>query len=447
MNKGLFSKISWNLSGVIVPFFSAFIAIPILLQNTGKDAFGLLTLAWAIVGYLGILDMGLGKSLTRGLSEYSDFRQHEESWLLIQKISRYITWFGIFWVVVLLLFAPQISRSFSENSNISSTTIFWSIAVVSLAIPFVMKSTSRIAILEAELKFKEINLVKISSGSAMFILPMLVSIFTANIIVIMSSLVFVRVISYHFYNQFCNILPPKASSEISIHKHLFFGGWLTVSNMISPLMQYFDRFFIASKLSLSQVTLYTIPFDMLVRMTSFPSAFMAVVFPLMVRTKSANQSHELLKLLWLSFAVTIFLWLPFLIVLYFIGQEFLILWLGKDYFDYEMLKVWNLLLIGIFVNGVAYVHMTHLHSLGHSKITAMAHMAELPVYLLLLFWLGVEYGISGVATAWVIRTTLDFLILTVMSSIYFQESIVINVLYLLLVGVFTGVILWGEGFV
>ena len=44
-------------------------AIPVLLSQLGSARFGILSLAWTVVGYFGLFDMGLGRSLTQMVSE------------------------------------------------------------------------------------------------------------------------------------------------------------------------------------------------------------------------------------------------------------------------------------------------------------------------------------------------------------------------------------------
>src|SRR5579864_1683912 len=55
----------WNLVGNGAPMILAVVCIPILLRGLGKDRFGILTLAWALIGYASLFDLGLGRALTQ----------------------------------------------------------------------------------------------------------------------------------------------------------------------------------------------------------------------------------------------------------------------------------------------------------------------------------------------------------------------------------------------
>ena len=59
----------YNLLGYSVPIISALIFIPILINGLGEEKFGLLNLAWMIIGYFSFFDFGIGKGLTKIVAE------------------------------------------------------------------------------------------------------------------------------------------------------------------------------------------------------------------------------------------------------------------------------------------------------------------------------------------------------------------------------------------
>ena len=59
----------WNMVGQGAPLLVALFAIPLLIKGMGTDRFGVLTLAWAVVGYFSLFDLGLGRALTKLVAE------------------------------------------------------------------------------------------------------------------------------------------------------------------------------------------------------------------------------------------------------------------------------------------------------------------------------------------------------------------------------------------
>jgi O-antigen/teichoic acid export membrane protein len=59
----------WNLLGQALPLLVALLAIPYLVAGLGTSRFGVLTLAWMVIGYFSLFDLGLGRALTKLVAE------------------------------------------------------------------------------------------------------------------------------------------------------------------------------------------------------------------------------------------------------------------------------------------------------------------------------------------------------------------------------------------
>jgi O-antigen/teichoic acid export membrane protein len=59
----------YNLVGYGAPLIVAAFSIPLIIKGIGTDRFGILTLAWVVIGYLSLLDLGTGRALTKVVSE------------------------------------------------------------------------------------------------------------------------------------------------------------------------------------------------------------------------------------------------------------------------------------------------------------------------------------------------------------------------------------------
>ena len=50
-----------------MPLLAVWFAIPLLIQGLGTDRFGVWTLAWMVMGYFSLFDLGLGRALTQAV--------------------------------------------------------------------------------------------------------------------------------------------------------------------------------------------------------------------------------------------------------------------------------------------------------------------------------------------------------------------------------------------
>jgi len=54
-------NVLWNLLGTGAPLLVAIVVIPVLIEGLGIERFGVLTIAWMVVGYFSLFDLGLGR--------------------------------------------------------------------------------------------------------------------------------------------------------------------------------------------------------------------------------------------------------------------------------------------------------------------------------------------------------------------------------------------------
>src|ERR1700733_11920076 len=60
-------------------FLVLIVAMPKLVTFMSQTSFGLFSLAWVVVGYLGFLDVGVNRAATKFVSEYLAEQDHEST--------------------------------------------------------------------------------------------------------------------------------------------------------------------------------------------------------------------------------------------------------------------------------------------------------------------------------------------------------------------------------
>src|SRR5215210_7620158 len=70
MNARLLARNSLlNLAAQVTPLVFAVVAIPPLVRGLGAERFGILTLAWAAIGYFSLFEFGLARALTQTVAQ------------------------------------------------------------------------------------------------------------------------------------------------------------------------------------------------------------------------------------------------------------------------------------------------------------------------------------------------------------------------------------------
>jgi len=170
-----------------------------------------------------------------------------------------------------------------------------------------------------------------------------------------------------------------------------------------------DRFFVGAFISVAAVAYYATPFEAATKLLIIPTAIAAVLFPAF-STASRIDRGRMVKLFRVGIWTLLLSMYPIAFLVITFAPELLRLWLGSDF---AMQSSWVLrwLALGVLMNSMASLPFALLQGMGRSDTTAKIHLAEAPLYLLLMVWLIREYGINGAAMAWCVRTTLDMSLL------------------------------------
>ena len=189
-----------------------------------------------------------------------------------------------------------------------------------------------------------------------------------------------------------------------------YGGWVTISQVISPLLTYLDRILVASFVSLAAVTVYTIPFELMARLRVVPNSVVATLFPAFSEREVSDDRKGLQRLYAVAVRYLFLLLVPCLAYLVVLGPEVLTVWIGSD-FSRQASRVLQILAAGALLNALAYIPYAALQGLGRPDLTGKVHLLELPIYGLICYLLIPRYGVPGAAFAGSLRCGVDALVL------------------------------------
>jgi O-antigen/teichoic acid export membrane protein len=194
-------------------------------------------------------------------------------------------------------------------------------------------------------------------------------------------------------------------------KELFaFGVWVTVTNVIGPLLASIDQLFVGSALGATAVAHYTVPMNLVSRSQVLSLSLSTVLFPRFSQL-SREQSMALAKKGVLSLGYGFGAICALAIIL---GGPFLRVWLGID-FAFHAAPVLKFLLIGAWFNGIAYIPYSFLQGQGRPDLVAKLHTLEFVPYIALLWLLLHRFGLPGAALACSSRVAVDSAVLFVIS--------------------------------
>ncbi|WP_338845895.1 flippase [Massilia sp. W12] len=417
----LLQNAGWNLFGQAAPLAAALFAIPVLLHSIGNQRFGLLSIGWMLIGYFSLFDFGLGRALTQLLAQdlaREDSTQEERNAWLWSALAL-LGGLGLLAGLALWLCTPWIVGSALKIEPELRAEAAAGLPWLAAALPAVVISSALRGVLEAHQAFRLLNLVRLPLGLLTFLAPLAALPFSKEMPALFALLSLARIACSGLMLWAC-MRVHAGFWQVRIERARFapllrFGGWMTVTNVVGPLMVNMDRFLIGSLLSLSAVAYYTTPFEMVTRLLIVAGALSTACFPLFAQHHSRGDWDALRltyrkSLLWLALSLG-----PLCAGVALLAPWLLEWWLGAEYAQHSS-TVLRWLALGVFINGLAHLPFALVQGLGQAKVTATFHLLELAAYLPLLYALLQIMGIAGVALAWVLRVSLDALLLFVYSA-------------------------------
>jgi len=414
----LVRNVIWNLLGTGSPLLVAFVSIPILIHRLGTDRFGVIALAWTLIGYAGLFDLGLGRALTKLVSEKLGSGRQEEIPELFWTSQTMMMALGLVGAAIFALGSHLLVYGILKIPIAIRSDALYSFYALAVSIPVVISTAGLRGFLEAQQAFGLINLVRTPMGIFTFAGPLLVLPFSNHIFPITVALVAGRIAGWMAHLLLCFRVSSALAGELAVRPQhigsLFsLGGWMTVSNVVGPLMLYIDRFVIGALVSTAAVTYYATPYEVVTKLLIVSGAVSAVMFPAF-SLSSAQDRHRLGTLYRSTTLYLLALLLPLTGVLIAIARPGLSLWLGPD-FSMHSYRIAQLLLVGTLALAVGALPFALLQGLGRPDIPAKLNLVELPFYAVALYWLIQTYGVTGAAVAWMLRASIDAGLLIVLA--------------------------------
>lgn len=414
-----------NLVGQVAPLFMAFVAVPVLINALGASAFGVVTLAWLLIGYFSLFDFGLGRALTQSASEALAREDNDGLHAVSQATLIAMFGFGCVGAALLAAVTPWLAYDWLNMDDALRPAAARAFYLLSLSLPFVLSTAGFRGLFEAHQHFGLATALRLPYALFNFVGPLVMLPFTRDIGDLVAVLVAGRIVTWaaHLFfglHSYPWLRRVNLSGFRRVGPLMRVGGWMTVSNIIGPLMSHLDRFLIAAVLSTAAVAYYVTPFELVTKLLFVPMAVSGVFFPAFAATYRTNASRTADHFDRASRFLLLAMF-PVILVIVALAREGLLLWVGPD-FSREGARVLQILAMGVLINSIAQVPFGFLQASARADLTAKLHVAELPVYALLIVVFARSFGLVGFAVAWSVRNAIDAILLSVLTARQLPES-------------------------
>lgn len=387
--------VTLNFLGWGVPALLALASVPALTRALGPDRFGILALAWAAVAAFGMFDIGLGRATTFLIATGAAARDRIVAgsgawvWLLFGPVALLLA-LAARWLVTVALDVPA---PLAEEA-------IGVVRMLALVLPVAIHGIVLRAALEGEARWGLVNALRAPLGVVTYGGPWLALAWTTDTRALVAVIVAGRVA--YWLAQWAAL--GLAWRQPAMRELVAAGGWMSVSGVVAPLLSMADRAVVSVAVPIATVGWYVSAGDAAGRLWIVGSVLQPVLFQRMATRYAADESlwPDFRRGIWWTLAL---LAVPVLVVLVW-GDPLLQWWLSTSYTAEAGIAL-RWFTVAVAVNCVAYVPYAALQAAGEARAAALLHLAQLPLYLPLLWLVGQRYGALGVALLWGIRIAVD----------------------------------------
>jgi O-antigen/teichoic acid export membrane protein len=425
MDKGLLRNVAINFCGLVLPTFVSLVTVPAYIRALGVERYGVVSLVWTLIGYFGVLDLGMSMAAQNHISKAlasGDARQGAQvfwsaCWLNLAT--------GVAGGVLIYAGAFVYTASFSSLPAGLRHEVYGALPWLACAIPLANVSWVFAGAINGAERFGVFNTNQtigtflfqlLPLGAAWLVAPTLPVVLAAAVGARLIAALLLGVASLRVLG-----IRRVERPRLGVAKGLFsFGGWMLIASTAGTIADTLDRVMLGAALGARYVTYYTVPQNLVTRLNMLPNALVRTLFP---RLSALGREHadalarQSLECLNAAFT-------PVAIVAVFALEPFLAVWVGRDLATLSG-PVGRLLVISVWLVGQASVTRILIQAQVNPARAALVGLVELPFFIAALAYGIHAFGLTGAAVVVAGRALLDYLALLYLSAIR-MRSIVLD---------------------
>jgi O-antigen/teichoic acid export membrane protein len=417
MDKGILKNVAINFFGLILPTFVSLVTVPAYIKLLGVERYGVISLVWTLIGYFGILDLGMSMAAQNHISKARALNDEAQSarvfwsafWLNLATgiVGGLLIYFGAFiYTAYFTKVTPELQHEVYRALPWLAVAI--PIANVSWVFAGAINGAERFGIYNTNQTIGTFLFQLLPLAAARLVSPTLQSVLAAAVIArILAALLLARA-SLAALN-----IRHIERPQFHVAKGLFnFGGWMLVASMTSMIADTLDRVLLGGGLGARFVTYYTVPQNLVTRLNMLPNALVRTLFPRL--SAVGRDDADTIVRQSLEFLNGVFT--PVAIVATLVLGPFLSVWVGSE-LAAASAPVGRILIISVWLVGQASVTRILIQSQINPARAACVGLIELPFFVAAL-WFGIgRFGLIGAAVVVAARALIDYGALLYLSAI------------------------------
>ncbi|HLO79800.1 MAG TPA: oligosaccharide flippase family protein [Chitinophagaceae bacterium] len=397
-----------NLLGRAWPSLLSILFVPLYLKFMGIEAYGLIGFFATLQGVLGLLDLGIGSTMTRELARLS---ASEDSAARQRNLVRTLE--VLYWLiaalsgVAVICVAPLIAGYWVKSQELNTELVVAAVRIMGIAValqfPFSLYQGGLMGLQRQVLVNMVLAVVgTLRAGGSVLVLwlvsPSITSFMAWQVISGAVGSITCMILLWHSLPRY----KERAVFSRSILKDVWkYAAAISANALIGVVLTQLDKVILSKMLSLKMFGYYSLASTVASAVWMLIIPLNNAVFPRFVQLYEHRNENELARLLHSSSQYLSLLMLPIAAVLSVFSREILLLWTHDAVVAENCRYIVTLLVIGTTINGMCSIPAYAASAFGWPQLITATNMLQAIIIVPLIVGLTYYWQGAGAALAWV----------------------------------------------
>ncbi len=408
-NSTLKKNIGANFAGSIWQAVMGLVFVPLYIKFIGIESYGLIGFYTTLQAVFGLLDIGLGSTLTREMARLSVFPDKNREMRDLVRTLELIYWgIAIFVGLVVVSLSSVIANHWIKAGNLSVNTVENAVLLMGIVMVFQMPGSfysGGLMGLQKQVMLNMINIIMSSLRSigAVLVLwlvsPTIYAFFMWQLFI---NLLNVLLISYFLWRS----LPASEKRAEFQLQHLRdvwrFAAGMGGTAVFSVILTQVDKVILSKILTLEMFGFYMLASVVAMSLGRIFTPVFFSIYPRFTQLVSINNMAELRQLyhsVSQFFAVLIF---PVAIVVAFFSYEVLLIWTQNPATAGNTHLIVSIMICGTALNGITNPAYALQLAFGWTALPFYKNVIAVIVLVPLIVFFTIRYGAIGAAGVWLL---------------------------------------------
>ncbi len=403
LGQRLVANTLFNFIGQFYVLLLGIVVVPYMVHRLGAELYGLITIVAALGGFAGLLNLGMGRALSKHVSALRWRGDLQGIRALFQTALAVSLLAGATGCLLLIGFRGSLSAALFHGDTSTDRYVAFAVFMTGFGVLLSMLTESLSALPIAFQRFdiyNRINVLVSTLRNLGAVLVLALGLYFKGILLVYVFSSLVGVLCYvHYARQLVTNLSLRPRFVWGDFKKLFsFSASVLVAGVSALAVHRLDRLLVAYFLPIAAVAFYVIPYSLAEKTSLGVGNITSVIFPT-ASELSSMKAHDKLRELYLRATKMVLLaGIPVTVILLAVPGPVLRHWVGPE-FALRGTRTLQLLAGGFFFNILAYVPFVVAQGIGRPGISAKYSLfngiANIILFLLLIPRLGIVGAGAG----------------------------------------------------